>query len=304
MSSPHGRFVGKTIFISGAARGQGRSHALLVAREGGNVVAMDVCRDIDVLQYPLATADDLARTVELVELEGGAIVARHGDVRVQGDIDSVVEEGLRAFGSIDGVIANAGVWEFGLKLWEESEDGWSTVIDIVLSGTWRLLKAVSPQLISQHSGAIVITGSICSVEPAQGYCSYIAAKHGVLGLMRAAALELASHNVRVNAVAPGPVDTPIIHNPKAYKFFETPDRAAALRSMAAYGALPGRSSLPVSTVSEAVAWLLSDASENVTGIVLPIDCGHLLQPGFNPEPQLKGDGPDAERHWPPDEAPV
>lgn len=296
-----GTLDGKTIVISGAARGQGRSHALSIAGEGGNVIALDICGQIDGLSYPLASEEDMAATVAAVEEAGGGIVARTADVRDQDAIDAAVAAGVAEFGGIDGAVANAGLWDLGPTLWETTEELWGTVIDASLSGAWRLIKSVSPHLIERRAGSVVVISSINGIEAADGYGSYVVAKHGLIGLTRQAAYELAKHNVRVNAIAPGAMDTRIWNNEMGYKLFGAETRADAINTVYGFAPLAGRSALPAQATSNAVVWLLSELADQVTGIVLPIDAGHLLQPGWNPEPQMEG--AEADRHRPPAVAP-
>ena len=295
-----GTLTGKTILITGAGRGQGRAHAIAAAEAGADIVAIDVCSPVDGVEYDLASPEDLQRTVELVESLDRRIVSTVADVRDSEAISSAVNKGISTFGAIDGVVANAAVLDWGPKLWEISEEMWTTVIDINLSGVWRTVKAVAPHMIAARSGSIVMISSINGFEAAFDYTSYVAAKHGVIGLMRNAALELAPHNVRSNAVCPGAIDTKIWNNPMGYAQFN-PGQAAtredAVDACYAYPALAGRTALPSRAVSNAVCWLLSDLAEHVTGIALPVDGGHLVQPGWNMDPQRTG--AEAERYRPP-----
>jgi NAD(P)-dependent dehydrogenase (short-subunit alcohol dehydrogenase family) len=279
----------------------GRSQALAIAREGGNVIGLDVCEQIAGLRYPLASSEDLAETARQVEELGGRILAGVADIRDQGAIESVIGDGLREFGQIDGVVANAGVWDRGGPLWETTEELWSTVIDVTLAGSWRLIKATAPHLIDRGSGSIVLISSINGLEASDGFGSYVVAKHGVIGLMRQAAYELAQHNVRVNSIAPGAVDTRIWNNEMGYEMFGVQGRAEALELIYGFGALAGRTALPAQAISNGVMWFLSDLSEHVTGVVLPIEAGHLIQPGWNGAPKLEG--AEADRYRPPVEAP-
>jgi NAD(P)-dependent dehydrogenase (short-subunit alcohol dehydrogenase family) len=292
---------GKTVVISGVSRGMGRAQALAVADAGGNVIGFDVGEQIDGLKYPLATPEDMAETRRQVEEQGGRIHAGFADVRDQEAIDSVVRGGAREFGQIDGVIANAGIWDRGGSLWEIDESIWNTVIDVTLSGCWRVVKATAPYLIENGGGSIVLISSINGVEASNGFGSYVVAKHGTVGLMRQAAVELAEHNVRVNAIAPGAIDTPIWNNQMGYEMFGVEDRAGAIDMIYAVGALAGRSALPSAAVANGAIWLLSDLAEHITGVFLPIEAGHLLQPGWNPAP--KRQGPEADRYRPPTDSP-
>ncbi|MDJ0490928.1 SDR family oxidoreductase [Rhodococcus qingshengii] len=296
---------GKTILISGVARGQGRAHALEIARRGGNVIGLDVCEQIAGIRYPLATENDLAVTVEQVQRTGGRVVADIADVRSQAAIDNVVARGLEEFGAIDGVVANAGTWDLGPKVWETTEESWATVLDVTLSGAWRMVKSAAPHLLKQRSGSIVIISSVNGVEPGPGYTSYVVAKHALLGLMRNTALEMASYNVRCNAICPGVIDTRIWNNEMGWDLFAAgggePTRETAIDAVYGFPALSGRSALPAQAITDGVTWLLSDSSEHVTGTKLVIDGGHLIQPGYNPAPQTTG--AEADHYRPPADAP-
>jgi len=297
-----GTLDGKTVFITGVARGQGRSQAIAVAREGANVIGCDICAQIDGLDYPLASEADLAETTRLVEALDRRIVARVADVRDQAAIDGVVSEGVAEFGSLDGVVANAGTWVPGGTLDQISEQGWQAIIDTTLSGSWRTIKAAAPHLISSGGGSMVLISSLGGVEAFAGSGAYVAAKHGVIGLMRQAAFEYGPSNIRVNALAPGAMDTRIWNNTLGYGYIGGGGRAEAIDAVYGSGVLAGRSALPAQATSNAVVWLLSDLAEHVTGVILPVDAGHLIQPGWNMAPIKTG--PVADRYRPPADAPL
>ncbi|MGV9711494.1 mycofactocin-coupled SDR family oxidoreductase [Gordonia sp. NPDC003424] len=296
---------GKVIFITGAGRGQGRAHAVTAASQGADVVISDICAPIEGLNYPLSNAKDLTKTQRLVEYHGRRAISVVADVRDQKALDAAVARGLDEFGRLDGVIANAAVWDLGPTAWETTEQMWHIVNDVALGGTFRTIKATAPHLIRQRSGSIVVVASVGSVEPTAGYTAYIAAKHGVLGLMKNTALEIAPHNIRCNAVLPGGVDTKIWDNPMGYALFSQPgtegNRQAGVDGMYGATALAGRTALPPNASSNAAVWLLSDFAEHVTGVSLPVDAGHLLLPGINWAPQMTG--PEADRYRPPTDSP-
>jgi SDR family mycofactocin-dependent oxidoreductase len=259
--------------VTGAARGQGRSHAVELAAAGADIIAVDICQPVPTVPYPLATADDLAATVAEVEKFDRRALAIEGDIRSSADLDAAVAAGLAEFGKIDILVANAGIWALG-KLWELTDEQWQDVIDINLTGTWRSIKAVVPSMIENRGGSIVLTASVNGLEAGGG-------------MMRNAALELGAYNIRCNAVCPGIVDTRMNDWPGAYDMMAgRPGGTPEDRQSAAYNwsVLAGRGLLRPSTISKAVLWLASDDSIDVTGVALPIDGGHSILPGVNPDP--------------------
>ena len=281
-----GRLDGKVALITGAARGQGRAHAVRLAEEGADIVAVDIAEDIESVPYELARADDLEKTVARVEGLGRRSIAARADVRSQEELDAAVERGISELGEIDILVANAGINSLA-PFWEISEEMWQDMIDINLTGVWRSAKALAPHMIERREGAIVMTASQASFEPTDQIAHYASAKHGVIGLMRNVALEMAPYNVRCNAVCPGAIDTPMINNPRLYELFAgggEPTREVAYESTRHYNLLNNRSMLPPEAVSNAVLWLVSDEAEHVTGVALPVDGGHGILPGYNPNP--------------------
>ncbi len=274
-----GRLAGKVAFITGAARGQGRSHAVRFAEEGADIVALDLCGELEEVPYPLGTAAELAETVRQVEALGRGIVARQGDVRDQASIDAVVAEGIDRFGRLDVVCANAGVNK-PAPILEMTEATWSAIIDVDLSGVWRTCKAAIPHLIAGgRGGAIVLTSSAAGLKGYQNIAHYTAAKHGVNGLMKTLAQELAPHRIRVNTVNPTQVDTPMIMNDPMYKLF-CPDLQAPTREDFA-PVSQAMNALPIpwvdsSDVSNAVLFLVTDEARYITGVALPVDAGVLI----------------------------
>jgi SDR family mycofactocin-dependent oxidoreductase len=284
------RLEGKVALITGAARGQGRAHALRLAEEGADIVALDIAedasRDIGYLPYEISRDEDLEKTVARVEGTGRRAIAARADVRSQEQLDAAVERGVSELGKIDILVANAGIVSMA-PFWEMSEEMWGEMIDINLSGVWRSAKALAPHMMERRAGAIVMTASQASFEPTALISHYASAKHGVIGLMRNVALELAPHDVRCNAVCPGAIDTAMINNPRLYELFAgggEPTREVALESTRHYNLLNGRSMLPPEAVSNAVLWLVSGEAEHVTGVALPVDAGHTILPGYNPNP--------------------
>jgi SDR family mycofactocin-dependent oxidoreductase len=280
------RLRGRVALITGAARGQGREHAIALAREGADVVCLDVPEDIESLPYSPGTAEDLAETVAAVEAQDRRAIAVHGDVRRQGDLDLAVERAVTDLGGLDIVVANAGIWALAPS-WEITEQQWSEMIDVVLAGPWRTVKAAAPHLLAQGSGSVILTSSVNGLEAGAGYAHYTAAKHGVIGLMRSLAVEMAPYGVRCNAICPGFVDTRMNDWQGTYDMMAghpggTPeDRAEASRH---WSALAGRAMLRPRSISGAVLFLASDDAADVTGVALPVDGGHMVLPGFNSSP--------------------
>jgi SDR family mycofactocin-dependent oxidoreductase len=275
-----GRVEGKVAFITGAARGQGRSHALRLAEEGADIIAVDVCQDIATVPYPGATDADLAETVKQVEALDRRIVAQQADVRDLAALQRAVDEGLSQFGHIDIVCANAGIGSFAPAL-ELTEDVWQDVIDINLTGVWKTVKATAPAMVDRgQGGSIVLTSSIAGLIAFPNLAHYTAAKHGVTGLMRALAVELAPHSIRVNSVHPTTVDTPMVANEPVWGLF-LGGVPGATREQAAEG-MKALNAMPVPWVesidiSNAVLYLASDEARFVTGTTTVIDAG-AMQP--------------------------
>jgi SDR family mycofactocin-dependent oxidoreductase len=274
-----GRVEGKVAFITGAARGQGRSHAVRLAQEGADIIAVDHCADIKTVDYPMATPEDLAETVRQVEALDRRIVAAQADVR---DIDSLraaVDAGVTELGQLDIVCANAGILSNG-QSHELSEETWGQMIDINLSGVWRTCKVAIPHLVGGgRGGSIVLTSSVAGLRSYNGVSHYVSAKHGVVGLMKTLAQELAQHSIRVNTVNPTQVDTDMIQNESMYHLFcpdiENPTREDFGAASAATILLPVDWVESID-VSNAVLFLASDEARYITGVALPIDAGALI----------------------------
>jgi (+)-trans-carveol dehydrogenase len=273
-----GRVEGKVAFITGGARGQGRSHAVRLAQEGADIVIVDSCEDVPTSAYAMATTADLEETAGMVEALGRRVLARRADVREQGALDAVVAEALDVLGPIEIVSANAGVANFG-RSWELTDEQWNDVLGIDLTGVWRTTKAVVPSMIDAgRGGSIVLTSSAGGVQGIQNFAHYVAAKHGVVGLMKTLANEVAEHRIRVNALLPGTVLTPMAMNEPAYKLFrpdlEAPTLDDVKDAMQSMHAIPIPWLEPVD-VSNAILWLSSDEARYVTGVALPIDAGWI-----------------------------
>src|SRR3954453_18151199 len=213
-----GRVEGKVAFITGAAKGQGRSHAVRLAEEGADIIAVDIAAQIETAPYPMGTPDDLAETVEEVEGLDRRIVASQADVRDYDALKAALDDGVARLGRLDIVAANAGIVSFGTAE-ELTDQAWRDLIDVDLTGVWHTVKAAIPHLRAAGGGSIVITSSAAGLKGQQNTGHYAAAKHGVVGLMRTLANELAPDMIRVNTIHPGAVDTPMIQNEAAYHLF-------------------------------------------------------------------------------------
>jgi (+)-trans-carveol dehydrogenase len=275
------RFEGKVALVTGAARGQGRAISIALAQEGANVIAVDICRQVDSVPYPMARPEDLAETVRDVEAAGARVVAREVDVRNAEALKDAVEKGVSEFGRLDVVSANAGVFGGG-RLEDLEEQTWRDLIDINLTGVWLTAKVAIPHLRAAGGGSIVITSSSAGLMASENIGHYVSAKHGLVGLMRVLALELGKDSVRVNTVHPTSVNTEMLHNELTYSLF-APDLPQAQRTRAeliprlrAIQALPTPWVEP-SDVANAVLWLASDEARFVTGAAFPVDAGRLIR---------------------------
>lgn len=271
------KLQGKVAFITGAARGQGRSHALRLAEDGADIVAVDICADTATVPYPLGTADELAETAALVEGAGRRVVTANADIRSLEQLGAAVDLAKETFGHIDILVSNAGIWSSSTDSWSLDEDTWQTMIDINLTGQWKTAKAVIPTMIEGgNGGAITITSSSIGLKATAGNVHYTSAKHGVIGLVRTLAHELAPHDIRVNAICPTSVKTPMITNDALYSLFrpdlESPSLADAEPPLADLNLLDV-SLIEPADVSAAISWLVSDDARYVTGIALPVDAG-------------------------------
>lgn len=263
------RFEGKVALVTGAARGQGRSHALRFAREGARVIALDACREITPRQpFPAATEADLAETVELVRSAGGEIASFVADVRDFDAVREAADAGMEELGRVDVVAANAGVLTFGFT-WELDEAEWRDVLDVNLTGAWHTAKAVIPHMIAGgNGGSIVFTGSGSSLEWTPFLAHYVASKHALIGLMRNLANELAPERIRVNVICPSAVDTPMANDASLAEYLvQRPEWLTSFRNP-----MPTQRVQP-DDVSNALLWLCSDEARFITGVTLPIDAG-------------------------------
>lgn len=276
-----GRVEGKVALVTGAARGQGRSHAVSLAREGADIIAIDIAAQIDTVPFPMAGPDDLKETIRQVEALGRRIIAAQGDVRDFDAVKQALEVGVAELGRLDIVVANAAIANFG-RAEQMSEDQWRDVIDVDLTGVWHTAKAAVPHIrAGGRGGSIILISSAIALGAGRNVVTYVAAKHGVIGLMRTLALELGGESIRVNSIHPGNCNTDMLHNEALYALY-APDLPASERTleairprMLASNALPTPWVEP-EDVSNAVLFLASDDGRFITGVTLPIDAGHLL----------------------------
>jgi SDR family mycofactocin-dependent oxidoreductase len=276
-----GRMEGKVALVTGAARGQGRSHAVRLAEEGADIIAVDICGQLDTVSYPMSTPEDLEETASQVEQLDRRIVARQADVRDMESLQSAVDDGLVELGRLDVVSANAGISTMGLT-WELTEQQWSEMMEVNLAGVWRTIKATVPRLIEQaEGGSIVITGSTASIKGFAGVPHYTATKHGVVGLMKALVNEVSQYDIRVNTVVPTSCNTPMIQNDAMRELFGVTPEAPIEEFAQAFQAMH---TLQVPWVeprdiSNAVVFLASDEARYVTGTVLQVDAGFCTKVG-------------------------
>jgi SDR family mycofactocin-dependent oxidoreductase len=264
---------GKVALITGAARGQGRSHAVRLAREGADIIAADICAPVsDSITYPPATPDDLAETVRAVEAQGRKVLAREVDIRDDVALRQLVSDGVEQFGRLDILVANAAVLSWG-RLWELSDEQWDTVIDVNLSGTWRTLRAVLPAMIDAgNGGSIVVVSSTAGLKATPGNSHYSAAKHALVALTNALALEAGEYGIRVNSIHPYSVDTPMVEPEMMAQVFGA--HPSYLHSFAPMP-LQREGFMTPEEVSDVVAWLAGDGSGTLTGAQIPVDKGVL-----------------------------
>jgi (+)-trans-carveol dehydrogenase len=277
-----GRVEGKVAFVTGAAIGQGRSHAVRLAQEGADIIAIDVCKPIvENTTIPAATPEDLAETADLVKSHNRRIFTAEVDVRDYDAMKAAVDAGVEQLGRLDIIVANAGIGNGGDTLDQCSEHDWQEMIDINLSGVWKSVKAGVPHLISGgNGGSIVLTSSVGGLKAYPHCGNYVAAKHGVVGIMRSFAVELGQHMIRVNSVHPTHVSTGMIMNEGTWKMFRPdlenpgPDDMAPICQM--FHTLPIPWVDPID-ISNAVLFFVSDEARYITGVTLPIDAGSCLK---------------------------
>ncbi|MDT5008250.1 MAG: hypothetical protein QOJ24_5426 [Mycobacterium sp.] len=276
-----GRVEGKVAFITGAARGQGRAHAVRMAQEGADIIAVDICKQIDSVQIPLSTPEDLAETADLVKGHNRQIYTAEVDTRDFDALKAAVDAGVEQFGRLDIIVANAGIGNGGATLDKTSEGDWTDMIDVNLGGVWKTVKAGVPHILAGgRGGSIILTSSVGGLKAYPHTGHYVAAKHGVVGLMRTFAVELGAQNIRVNSVHPTNVNTPLFMNEGTMKLFRPDLENPGPDDMKVVGQM--MHTLPIGwvepeDVANAVLFLASDEARYVTGVTLPIDGGSCLK---------------------------
>jgi SDR family mycofactocin-dependent oxidoreductase len=276
-----GRMDGKVAFVTGAARGQGRSHAVRLAQEGADIIAVDICRGFEGSPAPAATAEDLDITAGMVKDAGARVVTAEVDVRDYDALKEAVDSGVEQLGRLDVIVANAGIGTMTGKLHKTDEAVWQEMIDVNLSGVWKTVKAGVPHVLDgDRGGSIILTSSVAGRKAYMHTGHYTSAKHGVIGLMRTFAVELGHKMIRVNAVLPTHVNTPLLMNEGTFHAFrpdlENPGPDDLAPVCQTFHTLP----IPWVTpedISNAVLFLASDEARYITGVALPVDAGSCLK---------------------------
>jgi SDR family mycofactocin-dependent oxidoreductase len=273
---------GKVALVTGAGRGQGRSHALRLAAEGADVIAVDIAANgVETISYALASEQDLDSTVKEVESMGRRAVKAVADVRSLSELQQAADAGLSELGKIDIVCANAGIGSWAVA-WEMTEQQWKDMIDINLTGVFNTVRATLPSMVERgEGGSVVLTSSTAGLRAYANTAHYTAAKHGVIGLMKVLAQEAGPHRIRVNAVCPTTVRTPLVINDATFELFaphlEHPTEDDVREPFESLNILPGVAWVEPSDVSDAVLFLCSDAAKFITGVALPIDAGNIVK---------------------------
>jgi len=281
VESTKARFQERVVFITGAARGIGRAHALAFAREGARLVLCDACRQYSTVPYPLAQPEELASVAREIEQMERPVIASQTDVTQLAAMQELAERAQHELGPIDIVVANAGLYSFAPS-WEMSEEQWDETVDVDLKGVWITCKVCIPQMLPRRSGKIICIASTAGIKGMGNLAHYVAAKHGVIGLVKTLAIELAPYNINVNAVCPTSVDTTMCRNQALYDAFAGGPGPQAtyehmLELMNQMNLFPDRDLLAPEAVSAAVLWLASEEAGHITGCALPVDAGYLTR---------------------------
>jgi SDR family mycofactocin-dependent oxidoreductase len=280
MAAGNGTLEGRVAFVTGAARGQGRAHAVRLASEGADIIAIDICGPIsDTVTYPAATSEELADTVRAIESTGRKVLAREVDIRDLAAQQQVVADGIEQFGRLDIVVANAGILSWG-RMFEMSEEQWDSVIDVNLNGTWRTVRAAVPAMIEAgNGGSIIIVSSSAGTKATPGNGHYSASKHGLVAITNALAIEVGEFGIRVNSIHPYSIDTPMVEPAAMMEIFSK--YPAFLHSFKPMPYQPvnhdGKKGLKEfmtpEEVTDVVLWLASDGSATISGSQIAVDRG-------------------------------
>lgn len=282
MTATDGPLEGRVAFVTGAARGQGRAHAIRLADEGADIIAIDVCGPIsDTITYPLGSSEELAETVRAVEATGRKVLSREVDVRDLAALQQVVADGIEQFGRLDILVANAGVLSWG-RLFEMSEEQWNAVIDVNLNGTWKTIRAAVPAMIEAgKGGSIIIVSSSAGLKATPGNGHYAASKHGLTSLTNSLALEVGEYGIRVNSIHPYSIDTPMVEKEAMMELFgKFPSfihsfKPFPYRAVSQEGASSLQDFMTAEEVSDVVAWLAGDGSMTISGSQINVDRGTM-----------------------------
>ena len=280
MAASDSPLEGRVAFITGAARGQGRAHAVRLASEGADIIAIDICHPIsDTITYPMGSTEELAETVRAVEATGRKVLAREVDIRDLPALQKVVADGVEQFGRLDIVVANAGVLSWG-RMHEMSEEQWDTVIDVNLNGTWRTIRAAVPAMIEAgNGGSIVIVSSSAGLKATPGNGHYSASKHGLVAMTNALAIELGEFGIRVNSIHPYSIETPMVEKKAMMELFSKFPQYVHSFSPMPYQPVNHQSKkglmefMMPEEVSDVVAWLAGDGSATISGSQIAVDRG-------------------------------
>ncbi|HZS78824.1 MAG TPA: mycofactocin-coupled SDR family oxidoreductase [Ktedonobacteraceae bacterium] len=275
------RFSDKVVFITGAAHGMGRAHALAFAREGARLVLCDACRQYATIPYPLATPEELASLASEIEEMGNKALISQTDVTDLKEMQALAERARQELGPIDIVVANAGLYSFALS-WEMSEEQWDETVNVDLKGVWITCKVSIPHMLPRRSGKIICISSTAGFKGMHSLAHYSAAKHGVIGLVKTLAIELAPYNINVNAICPTSVDTAMCKNQAIYDAFAGGPGPLAtyehmLELMNRINLFPDRNLIAPEDISKVVLWLASDEARHLTGSAIPVDAGYLTR---------------------------
>lgn len=275
------RFRDQVVFVTGAARGQGRAHALAFAREGAHLVLCDTPRHYASVPYPLGSSKELAQVAVEIEAIDRRVIAAQADVTDLSAMQQLADRAEEQLGPIDIVIANAGLYSFG-PTWELSEEQWEETVNVDLKGVWITCKVVIPQMLPRRRGKFICIGSTGSFKGLPGLGHYTAAKHGVVGLMKTLAIELAPYNINVNAVCPTTVDTTITNNSAFFEYFAggpgpNATREYVISRMKEMNLFADRDMLAPEDICDVVLWLASEEAQHITGSALPIYAGFLTR---------------------------